>query len=368
MSETQDSQNTTSDLKDKTLKIAGAGYTVGDLAMAQAAHLRGEKDVFDGALIWLAGGIAAARYGNPSGDRQLSMFSQKLEAHLKEQGIEIPDDTRQQNALLKKPDFIARCENFLYQHPSEMLNAAYAIGAALLLKNGVKELSSGKKQFMPKLEGGLNVSSAIAWANNISKNFWMGALVGGGALSGLFIKEDPNAREHAKGKGFFARMGAYIQEKPLRLTGTLYGANNIFTVLKALEDHSHRGQYTTAMKPHHFSGITAATYILSNILLTSVSRDSSGKGFTPAQINKLEEAAALMIAAQPPEKQQQLFTEVAEFMAHQKSVPLSAAEIETQLAARVRTLSSPATEAPATQFAAKETARRQTPAQAVLSV
>jgi len=324
-------------IKGNALKIAGAGYSIGDLTMAQAAKLRGEKGVLNGAAIWLAGGLAAARYGNPNPDKQMEIFASKLEVHLKEQGVEIPDDVRARDALLQKPGFIRQCENFLYQHPSELLNAAYAIGAAFLLKDGIKDLNAGKK-LLPKFENGFGAKAVVESVNGISKNFWMGALVGGGALSGLFIKEDPHAREHAKDKGVLARMGAYIQEKPLRLTGTLYGANNIFTVLKTVEDYSNRGLYSGAFKPHHFSGTTAGTYILSNILLSTVSRDSTSKSFTPEQLGKLEQAAAEIIAAQPDEKRHPLVKQVADYMAHQKGVNQTPEALELEIHNRVHAL------------------------------
>lgn len=347
---------------DVTLKLAGVGYSVGDLAMGAAAKLRGENNVFKGAGIWLAGGIAAAAYGNPGSGKQLELLSQKLERHLKEQGITIPDDVRQQHALLKEPGFLDRCQNFLYEHPSEMLNAAYAIGSAYLLKDGVKELASKSKSLWPKFTEGYGLKGMLQASKGISKNFWMGALVGGGAISGLFIKEDPNARENAAQGNVLQRAVAYIKEKPLRLTGTLYGANNIFTVLKTYEDYANRGLYTKGLKPHFFSGTTAGTYILSNILLTTVSREqASAKHLSPAQAAQIEDAAAQIIAAQPPEKQQAIFADVANYMAGQKGIALTPAEIEAQLRTRVLALTGPGVgDAPApVRFAEKEAARRE---------
>ncbi|MDX2095241.1 MAG: hypothetical protein SFW64_04800 [Alphaproteobacteria bacterium] len=329
--------------------------------MGAAAKLRGENNVFKGAGIWLAGGIAAAAYGNPSSGKQLELLSQKLEKHLNEQGITIPDNVRAQHALLKEPGFIERCQNFLYQHPSEMLNAAYAIGAAYLLKDGVKELASKSKSLWPKFTEGYSLKGMLHASKGISKNFWMGALVGGGAISGLLIKEDPQAHENAVQGNIFQRAVAYIKEKPLRLTGSLYGANNIFTVLKAYEDYANRGLYTKGLKPHFFSGTTAGAYILSNILLTTVSRDqASAKYLSPAQAAQLEDAAAQIIAAQPPEKQQAILADVAGYMAKQKGISLNASEIEAQLTERVAAVTPPAKmEAPAVaSFAVKEQARR----------
>jgi hypothetical protein len=213
-----------------------------------------------------------------------------------------------------------------------MLNAAYAIGAGFLLKDGFKELSTHQKTLWPKFTQGFSLDGMLHASRGISKNLWMGALVGGGAVSGLLIKEDPDAKKHAAHGNIFQRAAAYIKEKPLRLTGTLYGANNIFTVLKAYEDYANRGLYSGAVKPHVFSGTTAATYIISNILLTTVSRDQASAKQMPAeQLLQLEDAAARMIAAQPEEKRHALIMDVSHFLSKEKGAGLNAAKIEDQL-------------------------------------
>ena len=232
-----DATENTPGWKDKALKFAGYGYSAGDLAMAAAAKLRGEKNVMGGALIWLAGGVAAARYGHPSPEAQVQLLSRRLEEYLQTQGIVIPDDVREQHQLLRKPGFYEQCQEFLYKHPSEMLNAAYGIGAMLLLKDGASELMRHEKKLFPVFTNGFAKESILGAANGISKNFWMGTLIGGGALAGIAVKENPDARKKAAHGNMFQKAAAYIEEKPLRITGTLYGLNNIFTVLKAVEDH-----------------------------------------------------------------------------------------------------------------------------------
>ena len=344
--------------RDKALQVAGAGYSVGDVAMGAAGILRGKDsiDVVKGSLIWLAGGLAAAKYGHPDPHKQLEIFSQKFEQHLKTQGVTIPDDVRAQNALLKKPTFLQKCESFLYQHPSEMLNLAYAIGSAFVLKTGIQEVRAGKDIF-PKLSKGFT-AEAIA---NMSNSFWIGGLVGSGALAGLLIKEDPEAMKKAEHGNTLEKMAAYIKEKPLRLTGTLYGLNNIFTVMQARDDYKKRADFKSALKPHHFSTATAATYIMSNVLLTSASRDQNASGFSGESMAKLEEMAAQIIAAEPAAKQKELLADVSTYLASQKGITLKAPEIAQALAERISTLTQerlqPAVEQ--AKWAAREASRAQ---------
>lgn len=362
---TTDKQDQASNWKDKTLKLAGYGYSVGDLSMAAAAKLRGEPNVMTGALIWLAGGMAAARYGNPDAHAQLQLLSQRFEEHLQQQGVTIPDDVRAQNALLAKPGFLEQCQQFLYKHPSEMLNAAYGIGAALLLKDGFRELAAQEKKLIPVFTDGLKRESVLGAVNGMSKNFWMGALIGGGALSGLLIKEDADARKKAEHGNMLDKAVAYVQEKPLRVTGTLYGLNNIFAVLKAVEDHKLYGKMAGNLKPHYFSSMTAATYILSNILLTTVSRDhSASKKLDGASLTPLQDAAARVIAAQPEEKRQALIADMAEYLGSQKEVGMSkeqlVASLNTQLASLPET---PPLHAQPATWAGRVTARANQPAE-----
>jgi hypothetical protein len=338
---TTDTQDHTPSWKDKTLKLAGYGYSVGDLSMAAAAKLRsgGDANVFSGALIWLAGGIAAAVYGNPDPRTQLQLLSHRFEAHLQQQGITIPQDVRAQHALLNKPGFLGQCQEFLYKHPSEMLNAAYGIGAALLLKDGFRELAAGDKKLIPVFKEGLKRESVLGAVNGMSKNFWMGALIGGGALSGLLIKEDADARKKAEHGNMLDKAVAYVQEKPLRVTGTLYGLNNVFAVLKAVEDYSHRGLTKGVMKPYHFSGLTAGSYILSNILLTTVSRDhATAKKLDSSALTPLQDAAARVIAAQPQEKREALIADMAEYLGNQKEVGMSKEQLVASLNAQLAKL------------------------------
>lgn len=384
------------DDKPIALKLSGAGYILGDLGGLAASHARGNPDSFKGYAVWLAGGIAAALFGNPSQETQLKLTAHKLQNYLTDRGVAIPKDAREQDVLLKKPHFLSAVTDFLHEHPSEMLNSMFAVGAGFLLKDGIKEarkldptvaikksIEAGEKlekditekyrtkSILPKLPKAINAEELSKFASRTNNLFWMGMLVGAGALSGLLIKENHAAREEAKDGGFVDKTLAYIKEKPLRLTSLLYGANNIFATLNAVSDYHDRGKYTSAIKPHIFSGTMAASYILSNILLHSVSRDQSAKGgYDTAEMARLEEMAATVIAAQPAEKQQQALQEVSAFLATQKNIGLQAPQIAEHLANRIAEKSKAhllavqpapmpvaAEEAPKS-FAEKENARR----------
>ncbi len=366
------------------LKLAGAGYILGDAGGYFAAKARGKPDSAWGYATWFAGGLAAAAFGNPSKEAQLKLTAHKLQNYLSDRGIAIPKDAREQDALLKKPNFLTVLTDFLHEHPSEMLNGMFAIGAGMLVKSGYSEITKSalekQKYVFPKLPSSLSAAELSQFAKRTNSIFWSGLLVGAGAISGLLIKEDPTAREEAKDGSFTDKVLAYIKEKPLRLTSLLYGANNIFAVLMTVADHQdqHKPEFKKVMglKAHHLTGTMAASYILSNMLLHSVSRDQTKAGFDAGEVARLEEMAATVIASQPAEKQQQALQEVSAFLATQKNIKLQAPQIAEHLANRIAEKSKAhllavnsapmpvAAEEASHSFAEKEQARRAEAAQA----
>lgn len=373
-------EKTTPESEDKkqsqpiALKLAGAGYAIGDVAGMAASKGRGTFKSMQSYAIWLAGAAAAGFFGNPSQEKQLEITSRKLQKHLRDKGIAIPQTSREQHALLSKPNFLHAVTDFMHEHPSELLNTAYGIGAGLLISNGIDDRKLGKK-FLPALPKGLGATELSAFGARTNNRLWMGILVGAGALSGLLMKEDKAAREDAKDGGFIEKTLSYFREKPLRLTSTLYAANNIFTILEAVSDYHNRTspKYGTflGLKPHIYSGTMAGMYLLANGLLHTASRKQAIKGgYDEKSMAELEAMAAAVIAAQPTDKQRGALQDISAFLATQKNIKLKAPEIAEQLATRIAEKSRehllaqqsapmPVSEETPKSFAEKEASRRQ---------
>ena len=67
-------------LRENSLKTAGWAYLVGDAALFAAGVLKGNSvtgEAFTG-MTWALGGLGAARYGNPSAEKQLEILSGRL--------------------------------------------------------------------------------------------------------------------------------------------------------------------------------------------------------------------------------------------------------------------------------------------------
>ncbi|MCE3005622.1 MAG: hypothetical protein LW853_02155 [Rickettsiales bacterium] len=316
---------------ERKLKLAGVSYMLGDAAMMVAGHMRGKKNVVASAATWLVGGGAAAWYGNPHTEQQLHILAGRLEQHFYKNGIVIPSEIRAQSSLLKEKSFWEKTEQFLYAHPSEILNSSYALGAGMLMAKG------------------------------ITKDFWMGACILTGALAGLLIKEDPEARKKAENGSWFDKTIAFAKEKPLRVSGSLYAAGNIFLAGNMVEDFRKRNSTYQGKKvqPYFFSTLQLACYLFSNTMLFLSPRNQmTDSGVRPEAMARLEDAAARIIAAQPVPVQVTLVQDIAQYLAQQKGVKIPPQEIKVALQQRLTKLQPQPT---AQSFAAREEMRAETP-------
>lgn len=291
-------------LKTNSMKSAGYAYLIGDAALATAGILSGDKKVLSSGVLWWLGGLGAARYGNPNTETRLKLLGQKLGDYLRKQGVEIPS-TPSTELLAQENGIIDHVERFFYEHPSELLNAMYALGAVQLMQSGIKGKSFDRKA--------------------------SGALVAAGALAGLLIHEKAPS-EHHPPQNILAKMVSWAQEKPLRISGSLYWLNNIFLFKDAVAE--------SKINPTSgaFRFITAGTYIFANTMLSLTSKKMDASDSQPMEaMQQLADIAAHIITAQPPQAQNALIEQISGYLAAQPETSLKAEEISKILHNRLRT-------------------------------
>jgi uncharacterized coiled-coil protein SlyX len=304
-------------LTDNSLSTAGIAYLIGDAAMFAAGILKGNSimgEAFTGAT-WAIGGLGAARYGNPTAEKQLQTLSARLGDYLKKQGTVIPKNPTTE-LLTRKGGVIDNIEQFLYSHPSEVLNATYAIGATGLIRSGMNE---GK------------------WERTTS-----GILVAAGALTGLLIPEKKPDPESPP-QGMLGKAMSWIQEKPLRLSSAFYWLNNVFLVKDAYNEWGSNKASSVC------KFITAGSYIFANAMLSMSSKghsDNRKEGMEATA--KLADAAASVIAAQPQQVQEALIEQVSGFLASQPETQMKAEDISKLLHEKLKSVGKTAPESPAT--------------------
>ena len=332
---THETNEPTTSWRDKTLKAAGVGYLVGDVAGIGASIARGgfkaNWGTAGGFATWAAGGIGAAVYGNPDAEKQMEILAHKLEAYLVKQGSKVTDVERNHSDLLRGKNGIgAKLDRFMHEHPTEILNASYAVGASMMIRDGINEVRKhGGKDIFPKA---LNKAAF----GNVSSGFWLGSLVLAGALTGLLLKEDPEAKSKVDPNSITSRVAGFFKEKPMRASGAFYWGGNLFAFKKAMDDKAAAATAPYAVKPHHLSLLTVAAYVASNGLLALSSRDQiREEKFKPEHLAQLEQVAAEIIAAQPPQLQAQLLNGVADYLSKERMIGVPAEELSKQLIARV---------------------------------
>lgn len=283
-------------LKDNSLKAAGYAYLVGDAALFASGVMAGRyKEAATGA-IWAAGGLACARYGNPNADAQYKLLSHKLGDYLHAQGVVIPN-TPDTNWLAQEGGVIEKAEAFLYRYPSQILNGIFAASGLLLVNSGIQ--------------------------HNKKWDTAAGALVVAGGLAGLLIPEkkpDPNHPPESA----LEKTWAWVQEKPLRVTGALYTLNNAAMAMSAIDEvRNNPGQ-----KSYLFKFLTAASYVFANSMLALSKKDGGGKeAHSRAAMQKLADASAHVIASQPKPLQEEVLQHISGFLAAQPHSNMSAHDI-----------------------------------------
>lgn len=283
-------------LKERSLKIAGMGYVLGDASLFASGMLAGRSKEAATGLIYMTGGLVCAKYGNPDAETQCKLLSHSLGDFFRKQGVEIPKDATTAK-LNEHGGVMETVERFLYQYPSQILNTFYAVGGVQLLRSGL--------QHSKKLDAAA------------------GALVAAGGLSGLLIQEKKPDASHPP-KGLVEKAANWAQEKPLRVSGTLYGLNNAFLVLSAVDEM----QKNPANKSYLFKFLTAASFIFSNVMLSKSSKDNiSADEGKNAALENVAHAAAVVINAQPKEIQEVLVANVAGYLSAQSSQSMRAEEI-----------------------------------------
>lgn len=303
--------NDDNSLKQESLRATGYSYLVGDAALFASGMMSGRGHEALSGAIYTAGGLVLARYGRENAERRLQTLQWQLKEYFANQNIPIPKASGLNNITLKgEGGIIDRIEDFMYAHPSQIVNTLFALGGFSMIRSGVKHSK--------KLDAAT------------------GALIAAGALAGLLIPEKQPDSDH-RAEGVFGKAREWVQEKPLRASGYLYMGGNAVLVTSALKERNANPQ----QKSYLFKLLAAAVYMVANGLLAISSKDSATyiEGDNKKAMEKLQTTAARVIAAQPAELQEHVIQQTAGFLAAQPDIKLSANQIAESLTTRIGELS-----------------------------
>lgn len=316
----------------KTVRLSGLSFLIGDIAIVgggvyRALRKGGNRDELGNALtglIWAQAGVASGLYGNPKKPMQLRIHAHNLEDYLANQGIAIPSDLKQQTPLLEDRGNGERIERFISKHPTEVFNSIIGAASLGMVYSGGKALIAKDKTKVTK--GAVN-------------SLWAGLLVMAGAASGLFIKEDPKAREKAKDGNAVDKTVAFVREQPLRLTSTFYLLNDVFIFRKAWDEY---GLFNNGGKKDWgfvLPTTAAVTNLIGNFLLFASRRNQLKKGYSAEQVGQFEDLGAAIVLSQPVANRQHVAESVARYMCdvHISERPVTQLRDEILMRAQART-------------------------------
>ncbi len=298
-------------IQDISVKGAGLGYTVADLALIGSGYMSGRyKECLTGS-IFSVGSMLLARYGNKSSERHLNDVSCKLGQYLRESGYDLGQDGPVTLARLKHCDgFTRRIEQFMYAYPTQAFNTFVAVAGVPLILSGVQH-----KKFFDGLAG---------------------AFVTGGALCGLLIPErKPDTSIPDEEKTHWRRVKEWVQERPLRIPSILWAANNVALFTSAMKERMlHPEQKSYRFK---FAGVAANLFANA---LTFISSKDEATGFVSdaSNVSTLEAVAVQMMLAQPKEKQHEVIDQIAGFLSAQPEVKIPAARLAKEMREKITAL------------------------------
>lgn len=335
-------------------ELVGAGYLVGDGALflnglvKASAFERDRKKFLAGGdlkkaadalkdrndnykesvtgLGWAVGGAVMAKYGNRPLQGQYEALEQRLAAHFAQQKLTLSEDLLQKAHKERDKSFFAKIEDFMYRYPTEILNAIYGGLALLLVEGGVNTYSRLTQ------EGKSFSFTHNSFSKTVDNNKFgllemsglgMGIMIVAGAIAGLLIKEKSKEQLDEAGATGFWR---WVQEKPMRVTGGFYLANNFFTGLNMMANKEAYKEDPNLLYKNMYllRGATLGSYLFSNVTLmgTATGAQKIDPPMEEAKQNILQTTARIILN-QSPELQQQLIKQTAEYLSGQRELGFS---------------------------------------------
>jgi len=284
----------------ESVKIAGTSFLIGDSAFLTSGYMAGRGGIGAAGILGLTEGAVGARYGNPKAEKQLEQLDRHLGEYLRKKGITIPSDPSTAE-LSKKGGVIDHVESFLYAYPTQVMTAIYSLIGAGMIHSGVKD--------------------------NIKSLKIGGAFMVAASVAGLLIPERKPDPDHPP-QGALQKAVRWVEEKPLRITGTLMSVSPIMLAKTALEDRKRNPQN----KSYVFTALAAAGFLFGNAMLAISSKEyDSGGHLNDKALDKLATGCATVIAAQPKEVQEALLQDVTAYLARRPNVPLKQDQISEML-------------------------------------
>lgn len=283
-------------LSDNILRTSALAYLLGDGLYYKGADNKFDKGM---ALAFGAGDALLSVFGGKDDARQYTQLLKKLKDHMAASGIDIPAtasihvETSSAGRSMRE-----RFGDVMHQYINPIKILAEVVGGGFVLKSGLDK--STYNRF--KIVSGVAIMAG-----------WMGALLVPEK------KRDPDAPPETSP---LARLGRFIQEKPLRLAGA---AGLTFNALKVTDAVVNR-RATSSWNLAAVGSMTAA-----NAMYGMAHKSPGGDIKTQAMEGDVYTVAAQIINKQPEPSRERAIASTADFLGLQPEIAGTRAEIIARL-------------------------------------
>lgn len=310
--ETNDLQQTRfkSWLQRYSLKAVGWLNIVGDIGLLATGLATKKTDpvrkyLMTAGGLYTVGAVVPALFGEVKPEDQTNETVGAVADAFKAQSINVPQDSSLYRAYQATQAAGHKPQGFLQRHAAQVMLGFYALGAAVMLRKGLKPDALGKRD--PAL---------IAYGAN---SFALKTLA-------FVLPEKSNARTNEKTdqeRGPISKAYHWFIDKPLRLFGVGSFVSDIFLAW-----------YTwTKQKTSPFMWLTTGTYLAADVLATVSSKNSSN-AIGPSTGDHQRRIAAMVaetIVRQPEAVREGLVRNVAEKLARQSDMGGDAEKIRKDI-------------------------------------
>lgn len=323
-------------IQKRSLQVSGLLYAVGDWNFFEYGRKEGNAyDMAAGIVYAMGTGVLAFFGRNDQSRHQVEEKAKALEQFLIKDNVRIPlSCSLHATAEEKEKSWLGHAYDWACTHPSELFNTIY-IGAGACIMGGAIHGKMMKEVVGETREARFNRLTAA------SMDVALGATTSGVSLLGNVIQEKKRDPDEPPPKDWLGKAWAWIQEKPLRVTGyglmgsTLFHAGS--TTVEYFNAKKHNDTKTLAAVGNR------ATFVLTNMLaeaLIAISSKGHGEGVTSDDSVKesVYALAAELIAQQPANKRQELVTHLAGFLQQPNVLAEAYGVVENKLRVQVQKL------------------------------
>src|SRR5690606_25274594 len=124
-------------LRQQSVRFAGRSFIFADISLFLSGLMSGKLKEASAGIFGLTAGAVGSRYGNPKLEKQMEILHRDLGNYLEKNNVAIPasPDTA---ALTKKGGLIENVETFLYEHPTQVMNAFYSLIGVQFIRSALQ--------------------------------------------------------------------------------------------------------------------------------------------------------------------------------------------------------------------------------------